>query len=66
MTAVEKEEAANYFALALLMPKKEYEMQVKKHTDGNLVNTKAIADYFHVSISDAHLRGVHLGILRLF
>lgn len=55
---------ANEFALAFLMPQEEYERVLKEHTDGNTVNTAAIAKYFHVSITDAAARGVQLGYLQ--
>ncbi len=64
---IEQEEIATEFALALLMPEDEYREQVRIHTEPNgMVNTKAIADYFHVEINVAHIRGVRLGILRNF
>lgn len=64
---IDMEWLANEFALALLMPVQEYKKQLSLHTDEHgIVNTKAIAEYFHVTISDAHMRGVSLGLLRNF
>lgn len=58
----------NEFAAAILMPKVQYMQQfnINLSEDGKTVNTKNIADYFHVKTSDAHYRGVCLGILRNF
>ena len=61
------DQCANEFAMALLMPEKEYREQIALNLDEHgMVNTKAVADHFHVSITDAHMRGVSLGILRQF
>lgn len=61
---IEKERQANEFAYALLMPENIYLEQVELNTDKNgKVNTKAIAEYFGVSISDAANRGYSLGVL---
>lgn len=56
----------NDFAAAFLMPKDAYLEQMKHHTTNHVIDTKAIADHFHVSISDAHYRGVRLGLLKNF
>lgn len=58
------EELANAFALAFLMPEKEYRVVVSENTANGVVDTKAVAEHFHVSISDASARGVSLGLLR--
>lgn len=55
---------ATTFALAFLMPEDEYKEVVHKNTVNGIVDTKAIADHFHVSISDAAFRGVDLGLLK--
>ena len=59
----EEEMIATEFALALLMPEKDFREQVKLHDnhDGT-INTKAIAEHFHVPISMASLRGQGLGL----
>jgi Zn-dependent peptidase ImmA (M78 family) len=54
----------NEFALALLMPRNKYIEEVDKNTNGNLVNTEAVAEYFDVSISTASWRGKRLGVLK--
>ena len=60
---IEKEFEANYFAFALLMPEKEFRLIVNKNTDKNgKVNLKEISQYFGVTISDVHYRGVDLGL----
>lgn len=67
MTQYEKEQMANEFAYALLMPEKLYREQVELNTEKNgMVNTKKIAEFFHVTISDAAERGYRLGLLRRF
>ena len=53
----------NEFALAFLMPKKEYTDEVYKNTNDNIVDTKVLAKHFDVSISAASWRGKRLGIL---
>ena len=55
---------ASYFASSLLMPKDIYSKKVIEYTDGNIVNTKAIADYFDVSVGTASDRGKQLGLLK--
>lgn len=59
----EEERVANEFALALLMPENDFKEQVRfnDNHDGT-INTKAIAEYFHVPISMASLRGQRLGL----
>ena len=54
---------ATEFALAFLMPEDEYRKVFNKNTLDGIVNTKAIAEYFHVSIDDAALRGIGLGLI---
>lgn len=54
---------ANEFAAAFLMPKDLYIEQVEKNTEGDSVNTEAIASHFNVSISAATYRGKYLGLL---
>lgn len=58
------EELANVFALAFLMPEKEYRAVASENTANGIVDTKAVAEHFHVSISDAFARGVSLEVLR--
>lgn len=60
----EKELEANEFASALLMPKNKYKEIMDKNTIGNIVETKKIADFFGVSISEASSRGISLGYLK--
>lgn len=55
---------ANLFAYALLMPEKEYRKQIVMHTHGNIVDTKAVADYFGVKVKTAAERGYQLDILK--
>lgn len=59
----EMEYQANEFAGALLMPRKEYRKIMEQHTDGNIVDTAKIAEYFHVSVDAAANRGKWLGYL---
>jgi len=54
----------NEFALAFLMPKKEYIDEVYKNTIDNIVDTKVLAKHFDVSITTASCRGKRLGILK--
>lgn len=63
MRSMEEISRCNEFALAFLMPEKEFRKQVELNTnEDGTVNTKRIAEYFHVSISDASLRGKGLGL----
>lgn len=59
-----KEYQANEFAAALLMPKKKYKEIMDQFTEGNIVETGKIADYFKVSVSAASNRGKFLGYLQ--
>lgn len=59
-------EYINYFACAFLMPKYKYLDQIRQHTEGTTVNTKQVAEYFHVDITTASLYGTYLGVLRSF
>lgn len=61
--STEKEKQANEFAAALLMPKDLYVQVMDKYTDGNIVDTAKIAEYFHVSVDAASNRGKWLGYL---
>lgn len=61
---VELERQANAFAAAFLMPEKDYRRVMEQYTDSNMVDTAAVARYFHVSISAAADRGRGLGYLR--
>lgn len=54
----------NDFALAFLMPEETYRRIAQKNTQNGKVNTAAVANYFHVTVSDAAARGVQLGILK--
>ncbi len=59
----EQEAMANEFALALLMPERAFREQVVLHDNNDgTVNTKAIAEHFHVTIGMASLRGQRLGL----
>lgn len=60
----ELEYQSNEFAAAFLMPKAEYKEVMDENTDGNLVKTSKVAEYFHVSIDAAANRGKWLGYLR--
>uniref|UniRef100_UPI004056D77B ImmA/IrrE family metallo-endopeptidase n=1 Tax=Acetatifactor sp. TaxID=1872090 RepID=UPI004056D77B len=56
---------ANYFAMVLLMPERQFTEIVKKYTDENgMCNTKYVAKHFGVSISMASLRGHDLGLFQ--
>ena len=60
----EKEYQANEFAAAFLMPATEYLAVLNKVSEGNMVDTSKIAEYFNVSIEAAANRGKFLGDLR--
>lgn len=60
----EEEQQANEFAAALLMPRSEYKKILNKYTDGNIVNTRKIAEYFNVSVNAASNRGKWLGYIQ--
>ena len=63
MSSIEEILQCNEFALALLMPEREFRKQVELNTnEDGTINTKRIAEYFQVSISDASLRGRNLGL----
>lgn len=55
----EKEE----FALAFLMPKKEYRDFLYKNKKNNIIDIKIIAKYFKVSKQNALIRGKKLGYI---
>lgn len=59
-----EEYQANEFAMALLMPKFEYNNILDKYTTGDEVETGKIAEYFGVSVSAASARGKNLGYLK--
>lgn len=59
----ELEYQANEFAAAFLMPQSKYKEIMDKNTDGTLVDTSKVAEYFHVSIDTAANRGKWLGYL---
>lgn len=59
--STEKENQANEFAAALLMPRKMYKKVMDSCTNGNIVDTAKIAEYFHVSVEAASNRGKWLG-----
>lgn len=59
-----EEYQANEFAAAFLMPKNLYKEVMDKNTEGNIVETSKIADYFGVSVSAASNRGKFLGYLQ--
>lgn len=59
-----KEYQANEFAAAFLMPKKKYKEIMDQFTQGNIVETGKVADYFRVSVSAASTRGKFLGYLQ--
>ncbi len=61
----EKEYQANEFAANLLMPQDIYIDKVKQNkNDDNIVNIKAVSDYFGVSVDAAINRGKWLGVLQ--
>lgn len=60
----EREYQSNEFAAAFLMPQKDYKQVMDDNTQGNLVNTLAVARHFHVSIDAAANRGKWLGYLK--
>ena len=55
---------SNEFAAAFLMPEEDYKRVMDQYTEGNIVDTSAVAKYFHVSIDTAANRGKGLGYLR--
>ena len=55
---------ANEFAAALLMPQKKYKEIMDRYTEGNIVYTGKVAEYFGVSVSAASNRGKFLGYLK--
>ena len=59
----EQARQANSFAFALLMPEKEYRKMIDLNSEGLLVQTKNIAEYFGVSLAAAAQRGRGLNIL---
>ena len=59
----EQARQANSFAFALLMPEKEYRKMIDLNSEGLLVQTKNIAEYFGVSLAAAAQRGRELNIL---
>lgn len=54
----------NYFGSALVMPYKEYKKQMDIHSQGTIVYTRKIADYFGVSTNMACWRGKQLGLIK--
>ncbi len=60
----ELEYQANEFAAAFLMPQNQYKEIMAKNTEGNMVNTLEIANFFHVSVEAAANRGKWLGYLK--
>ena len=60
---VASELQANYFAMALLMPKYRYIERVNNTIVDGRINVMNIAEYFGVSISTAHTRGEIIGII---
>lgn len=59
-----EEYQANEFAAAFLMPQAKYKEIMDENTDGNMVETGKIAEYFGVSVSAASNRGKFLGYLK--
>lgn len=59
---MQKEQMANEFAMAFLMPEKEFKKCVEQYTENGICNTKAVAKHFGVTVSIASLRGQHLGL----
>lgn len=59
-----EEYVACYFEYALLMPEDEYIKAMDKFTQGDLVDTKKIAEFFEVSLYPATERGKQLGLLK--
>lgn len=60
----EEEFEANEFAAAFLMPRTDYKDIMDRYTEGNIVSTTKIAEYFNVSVSAALNRGKWLGYLK--
>lgn len=60
------DEMANYFAMCILMPEKEFRKVFEENlsNDRKTVNTGAIAKHFGVTISEACTRAVDLGLIR--
>ncbi len=60
----EQEYQANEFAASLLMPKKEFLDVFKRYTDSDhMVDIRAVAEYFNVSIEAALNRGKFLELI---
>lgn len=55
---------ANEFALALIMPKKEFIAKIEEYSNGNMVDTPKLADYFKTNINTASLRGTLFGYFK--
>lgn len=54
--------ATGEFAAELLMPKSEFVLKCKELSRGGSIKIQDIADYFHVSIRAATVRGAILGL----
>lgn len=53
----------NEFALAFMMPKEEYTLELNKNTVNDNIDTKKIAKHFNVSTNVAVCRGKRLGLV---
>lgn len=63
---MENDEMADCYAACFLMPEDEYRKVFEENlvNNGQAVRTDKIAAYFHVTITDAALRGVELGLIK--
>ena len=55
---------SNEFAYGLLMPRDLYKEILDNNTEGKIVHTAKIAEYFDVPISTASSRGKRLGLIK--
>ena len=61
---IKKEWMAYDFALSLIMPEDEYRKITDQYTNENKIETRKIAEYFHVDLAAACHRGEKLGIIQ--
>ena len=64
MTSIKMDKLADEFARALLMPETEFRAVLARNTKDGLVDVDAVARHFHVTRTDAHLRGISLGLVK--
>lgn len=62
MAQTRQEMEANEFAAALLMPEEEFVDKCREYRTGNRINLTKVAEYFHVSVQAATVRGNVIGL----